>query len=596
MLLNAITACSHCNIKNRPFVVDSIARHGRSTGAAAGLQPFVDVSGGATMARGVFCLRRWTGAACLLFLCGIGAANALPAAPASVTAEDRGKQEAVRTGTSLERSHRWLDAIEHYEDALEEWPGCRDLKYGLRRSKIHFGIQRRYADKSFRERLQPQSRPEALDLFDEILHKVRTDYVEPVSSTSFVAHGTESLYLALSNDEFLERNLPHASERQIRDMRTILRDRFWNKPVSHRLHARRTVEQVCDIARDRLGLQGGTVVMEYIFGGCNALDDYSNYLTPGRLDDLYANIEGEFVGLGIEMKGEMGKGMLLVNVLPDSPAAEGGLLPGDYIVGIDGTDCRKMTTDAAASLLRGPSGSRVHLEFRRPLDDETLERSFTRRSVEVKSIPEARIVDERSGIGYIRMTGFQRTSPTEMDAALQKLDRQGMRALIWDLRGNPGGLLTAAVEVADRFIEEGLLVSTRGRSSDQNWRYSAHRPGTWNIPLVLLVDHGSASASEIVAGAIRDHNRGLIVGRTTYGKWSVQTILPVRDKTGLRLTTARFYSPSGKTLSKVGVEPDEPVELPDKRVTLYRGIAHNDLDEDVDLQKGLEILRRQLTR
>ena len=181
----------------------------------------------------------------------------------------------------------------------------------------------------------------------------------------------------------------------------------------------------------------------------------------------------------------------------------------------------------------------------------------------MKSIPIAQIVDPQHGIGYIRMTGFQSTSPRELDAALEKLSQQGMRALIWDLRGNPGGLLPAATSVLDRFIDSGVLVSTRGLASDQNSAYSATPHQKYNVPLVLLVDEDSASASEIVAGAVRDHKRGTIVGRQTYGKWCVQSIYHMPDGAGLRLTTAKFYSPNGNNYTKVGVKPDLTVPLSD---------------------------------
>lgn len=505
------------------------------------------------------------------------------------------RQTAVRNGVSLERAHRWIDAVQHYEKALESWPEDNDFKFGLRRSKIHFGIERRYSDRSFENGLVNKSRRDALILFDDILQKVRSNYVDVISNTSFVAHGTESLYLALSNDKFAQRNLSRASATQIARMRQILRDRYWNKPVSSQEEARRTVSEVCDLAESQIGLSSGAVVMEYLFGGCNSLDDYSNFLTPDRLEDLYGNIEGEFVGLGIEMKAETGKGLLLVNVLPESPASEGGMLAGEYIVSIDGADCREMTTDEAAKMLRGPSGSTVRLELQQPNTGRIRERAFARRAVVVRSIPVAEIIDQRNGVGYIQLAAFQKTSAQELDQALAKLERQGMRALIWDVRGNPGGLLTAAVEVLDRFIDDGVLVSTRGRSGDQNWSYSAHRSGTHNLPLVLLVDGDSASASEIVAGAVHDHQRGTIVGRQTYGKWSVQSIFPVRASTGMRLTTAKFYSPHGRTLGKIGVKPDVIVDLPEGQ-TQVRASTLEGLQNDLDIQRGLEVLRGQITQ
>ncbi|HEX6985199.1 MAG TPA: S41 family peptidase, partial [Planctomycetaceae bacterium] len=408
----------------------------------------------------------------------------------------------------------------------------------------------------------------ALALFEEIYAQVRGSYVDPVSATSFTAHGTESLYLALANEKFLARNLPRADAEAVARLRQTLRESYWNRNAEGAGRAKATILEVCRLARSTVGLGETAVIMEYVFGGCNALDDYSNYLTPDRLDDLYGNIEGEFVGLGIEMQAEAGRGMLLVNVLPESPAAAGGMKAGEYIVSIDGVDCRRMTTDEAAKLLRGPAGSTVELELAAAPDAAPRRGRFVRKPVVVKSVEMVHMVDPENGVGYLRMTGFQKTTAEELDAALAALKRQGMRKLIWDLRGNPGGLLTAAVEVLDRFIDEGVLVSTKGRSLDQNWTYSAHRSGTHtDVEIVLLVDGDSASASEIVAGAIRDHKRGVIVGRKTFGKWSVQSILPVRDKTGLRLTTAKFYSPSGQTLGKIGVKPD--VEVPEALVAGY---------------------------
>jgi carboxyl-terminal processing protease len=482
---------------------------------------------------------------------------------------------AVREGADLERARRWVEAIGHYEKALERFPENHQLIYGLRRSKIHFGIDRRYSDASFEQTLLRKSPNDALSLFEEIYDQVRSNYVDPVSVTSFTAHGTESLYLALANEKFLARNALRADSEAVTKLRQTLRESYWNRNVEGSGRARAAVIEVCRLARSSAGLSDTAVIMEYVFGGCNALDDYSNYLTPDRLDDLYGNIEGEFVGLGIEMQSEAGRGMLLVNVLPESPAAAGGMRAGEYIVSINGVDCRGMTTDEAAKLLRGPSGSTVDLELLASTESERRRGKFVRQAVVVRSVEKVQMLDPANGIGYLRMSGFQKTTAEELDAALATLKRQGMKKLVWDLRGNPGGLLTAAVEVLDRFITEGVLVSTKGRSLDQNWTYSAHRAGTHtDIEIVLLVDGDSASASEIVAGAIRDHKRGVIVGHKTFGKWSVQSILPVRDKTGLRLTTAKFYSPNGLTLGKVGVKPDR--ELPGvaggQHVAGFRGV------------------------
>ncbi len=513
------------------------------------------------------------------------------------TSHDATVESSIREGEDLERTRDWIKAIEHYEHVVKEHPENERLKYGLRRSKAQFSIDRRYADGSFENRLLRMSRSEALQVFDEVFETVRSNYVEPVSATSFVAHGTESLYLALANERFVHRHLEGVDPARITRMRSILVEQYWNRPISQPGGARYVVSEVCDIATREVGLSDSAVVYEYVFGGCNSLDDYSNFLTPDRHADLHDNIEGNFVGLGIELKSELGKGQLLVNVLPESPAAEGGMRPGDYITNIDGIDCSNMTTDEAAKLLRGPVGSSVRLTLLQRTDKQLHDGRFVRRPVHVKSVPVAKIIDRSEGIGYIQMTGFQKSSPDELREALSDLRRQGMRALIWDLRGNPGGLLTAAVEVLDEFLDQGVIVSTHGRGPGSDTVYSARNIGTDRLPLVLLVDGDSASASEIVAGAVHDYRRGTIVGRNTYGKWSVQTIFPLHGNMGLRLTTAKFYSPRGKTYGKIGIEPDVVVELPsEERMAFKNPAGEIDLNGDADLRKGLDILRSQITQ
>jgi carboxyl-terminal processing protease len=539
--------------------------------------------------------RRWWSIAVVALLCWAtptwswGAESKTVEAPAD-------ERAAVRRGVELERESRWLDAIEGYELWLKDWPNSDALQYGLRRAKTHFSIERRYADRSFNEELLVLSQREAFEHVTDVLDKIRQHYVDPVSETVFVAHGTESLYFALNNPKFLDRNCPTVSKEELQAVRNLLKKEYWNRRVLGSAGVQQTVFEISAMCQRELNCPPTAVVLEYAFGGCNALDDYSSYLTPSKLEDLYSGIEGEFVGIGIEMKSEQGKGLLLVNVLPESPAEEGGALMGDFISAINGIDCRTMSTEEAAGLLQGAPGSQVKLELTDSESGATRHATLTRRAVKVKSIAKAEIVDFEQGIGYIKMTGFQKNTAQELDAALMQLHREGMRALIWDLRGNPGGLLTAAVEVLDRFVDDGVLVSTRGRISEQNWSYSAQQPGTWSIPLVLLVDGDSASASEIVAGAVHDLNRGTVVGRKTYGKWSVQSILPGRGNSGMRLTTAKFYSPNGKTYGKIGLEPDVAVApwKPSGHQTGFRGVKS--VQDDRDVQTGIEQLRQKLAR
>ncbi len=221
--------------------------------------------------------------------------------PVDGTEEQAGKPDlsqypdaaaALKHGESLETGRQWPEAIEFYEAALEKWEGDEDLKYALRRTRIHFGIDRRYTDKSFEQRLLKKGRSETLDLYEDISARVQFEYVDSISVTKFVAHGTESLYMALGNERFLSRNIPNTAPENIRKVRDTLIQQYWNYPVDTRLDARNMIISVCELADRELSLSGTAVVMEYVFGGCNALDEYSNFLTPDRFNDLFGSIQG----------------------------------------------------------------------------------------------------------------------------------------------------------------------------------------------------------------------------------------------------------------------------------------------------------------
>lgn len=505
---------------------------------------------------------------------------------------------ALQTGEAFEKDRRWLDAIQHYDACLEKFPEDKGLTYALRRARIHHGIERRYADRSYEEMMTRRGKAELLNQWEEVCRQVQREYLEPISVTRFTSHGTESLYMALKNEEFLERNLPQRDTEAVNRVRQRLIAEYWNRPVENIAEARGLIGSVCEICRTELRLAPASVILEYVFGGCNALDDYSNLLTPDRYNDLFGSIQGELVGIGIEMKAVKGRGMQLMNVLINSPAEEGGLNPEDFIVSVDGQDCREMSTDEAAKLLRGPAGSMVTLGFENPSGVRKTG-EFVRRRVQIRSITRNVMLDPVQGIGYIRMEGFQDDTAQELDEALRSLERQGMRALVWDLRGNPGGLLDTAAAVVERFIDNGVLVSTRGRSEGQNQVFRAHGQSVRKYPLALIVDQNSASASEIVAGAIRDHERGVIVGRKTYGKWSVQTIVRMPGDSGLalRLTTARFYSPDDRNYSGKGLEPDVMVpQAESSQVTFFRNRTSEEINTDPDVVQAIEALETRMSR
>lgn len=524
--------------------------------------------------------RNWLGAALCLSLF-------ILIAPSLLAQESRSDaQTMAKLGTEMESRQNWREAVRHYKDSLKKFPDDPLLTRNLRRAQAQYAIERRYSDDTFRQQLKPLSRDAALQLFDDVLANTQTYFVEPINTSSLLAHGTESLWLALENRKFVDENLFGASSQKLQALQRKLYERYWNHNLTYSGQHRQMLNEVCDLCFREVGLEPGPVVMEYVFGLTNCLDDYSNVLTPGKRQDLYGNIKGEFVGIGIVMEAEGGRGMKLLQVLPSSPASEQGLRGGDYIVRVDDHDVRDMSTEEAANLLTGNSGSLVTLEISRDGRNQ-FKATCMRRAVQVKSIPVAKIIDATNGIAYLQMTGFQQDTVAELDAALRSLEQQGMKSLIWDLRGNPGGLLTAAVEVLDRFIAEGIIVETRGRVADQNVAYNAHRPGTRDVPIILLIDGMSASASEIVAGAIRDHKRGTIVGRTSYGKWSVQSIYDLRLGTAYRMTTAKFYSPKGTTWGKIGLKPDVLVKDGPERIQ----VGEVDLQNDPDLREAFRQLR-----
>ena len=309
------------------------------------------------------------------------------------------------------------------------------------------------------------------------------------------------------------------------------------------------------IAHSTLGVPPAITIMEMTAAAVGGLDEYSAFLTTGQLDDLYAQIEGNFVGLGVELKGA-DDGLLVVHVIPGSPAERAGLRAGDHVVGVGGRPLGGMNVDEAAQLLQGPEGSVVTLAVAR---GGSVARAMTvrREHVEVPSIEDVQLLDPATGVAYVKLTSFQKTTAADLETALRRLDMNGMRSLVIDLRGNPGGLLSAAVDVADLFLDRGLVVATRGRCPDEDFNYSATRSGTWRMPLVLVIDGDSASSSEIFAGAMRDHGRATLVGVRSYGKGSIQGIFPLDTAgVGLRLTTAKFFSPNGRPYSNVGVDPD----------------------------------------
>ncbi len=291
-----------------------------------------------------------------------------------------------------------------------------------------------------------------------------------------------------------------------------------------------------------------------INGMLNALDPHSSYLTPESYRELQVDTEGSFGGLGIEITVRDGL-LTVVAPIEDTPAYRAGVKAGDQIIKIEGEMTKDMSLVDAVKKMRGPRGSKITVSLRREGVSRLMDFHLTREVIKIQSVKSKTL---EKGYGYVRITQFQDRTGSDLDAALSKLaqENEKLEGLVVDLRNDPGGLLSQAVKVSDTFLDSGLIVYTEGRLDNQKQKYFAHQGGQTDIPLVVIVNGGSASASEIVAGALQDHGRAVVVGTKTFGKGSVQTILPMESGAALRLTTAMYFTPSGRSIQVTGITPD----------------------------------------
>ena len=507
-----------------------------------------------------FLARLTAGLACFYLATSGDAQVVSPAAPLEITEPQVDQQaEALTQGLEMEKEQLWSEAVRHYESASRDFPKNATLYQRLIISRLHYDVNRRYQDESFLASVRELSTNQALDLYSEVLANLNTHYVDNVDWQRIMIHGTAALEVALTEEKFVGRMLANAPAARIEAFRQSIHRKTRNRSTSTRFDLRGTVAFVAQVAQRELGLSGTATVLEFLGGTVSTLDPYTRLLSPNQLDEMFSNIEGNFVGLGIELK-TTGDSLQILSVIPKGPAQEAGILPGERIVRVEDAHTDKVSPEVVADLLRGLEHTYVSLTVIGK-DDQPREMSVQRRRVEVPCVENVRFVNVDKRVGYLRLTNFQKTTTRDVERALRDLHKQGMKSLIIDLRGNPGGLLSAAVEVADRFLHSGKIVTTRGRNARENFEYKAHSTNTWSVPLVVLIDNDSASASEIFAGAIADSKRGAIIGETSYGKGSVQGIFRMDTaKFGLCITTAKFYSPSGRAISRNGVVPTIEVQ------------------------------------
>jgi len=479
-------------------------------------------------------------------------------------------EQIIREGEALESKARWSEALAFYEAALRTYRNDATLMERYRIARFHSDVGRRYQDVSYLSLIRSLTVVETLNFFEDVMTRIQANHAIIPQWDQLFRHGIQSYRIALGNANFRSTvGLNHFSNEQIDAYLAGVQTTVNGWVIRNREDVKNGLFYIAEGAQDQIGLNPVVVMMELTCGIINSLDPNTAFLTPNQLNDKYASMSGSLVGLGVELRSDR-DALLIVRVIPGSPAEEAGLREGDRILTVDGTTTRGRDTESGANLLQGSEGTAVRLEIRSDgLGQRPREMSIIRRQIEVPSVEDVRMLNDT--LGYIKLSGFQSNTGFELTRALHDLTRQGMQCLVLDLRRNPGGLFQVGIEVANMFIEQGAIVRTQGRDRGLDSPYMATGWGTWRVPLIVLIDEESASAAEIVAGAIRDHNRGVLIGRRTYGKGTVQQILPVRTGatgnvlSGVKLTVEKFYSPLGWSYSGVGVTPHIAIQEEESR-------------------------------
>lgn len=462
-----------------------------------------------------------------------------------------------------EQQFDWDKACETYETIFRLERNVPELRqrylHALRRS----WQARRLRDPSFRKEVLSLEYGQVLRLFgviqDSLLnHSLDRKNVDP---GQLLRKGIEELSWALNDPYFCQQNMPSHKVGDARHFRDFM-VRTWGQPGNlNRAQVLKHVREITLAAQNRLQLPAAVAVMEIACGACYAFDDYTVYLTPSQLRELYDSLKGEYVGVGVTL-GTQGTKVVIAEVAAFSPAAEAMLNKDDQVLNIDKKAVAHLALEAAVDLLEGPVGSSVELDVYTPgMGMRTI--TLRRRALFVPSVT-AHMKTEV--VGYMHIACFQDTTLQEVDEALVGLVKSDMKALVLDLRGNTGGLFEVAVEVARRFLANGIVVSTQNEDTRLSTIYHSRNPGALGVPLVVLVDGDTASSAEVLAGALRDNKRGRLVGQTTFGKGCTQSILKLPAGAGgipaggLRITVARFYSPEGLPYTGRGVTPHMFVE------------------------------------
>ena len=427
---------------------------------------------------------------------------------------------------------------------------------------INRRVGSRYSDPRVIRFVQSIGMQQGASLYQECSQLIDSRHLKPTSYSLRIRQAVMNLTAAVKNPSFVQAWRINTAPQTIQQYQQTLQQMANARPVQSQSEAINFMYQVVNVSQSRLNIPAGVVIAEFVFGAAESLDKYSSFLPAtdqsaevDELEQQTATLDESIVGIGVEIK-MTEQGLRIVKILSGGPAEQAGLKSGDMILTINGQQTRGRNINQAVDLIAGQEGTPVMLGISRDGRPTSIVTLMRKRFV-VHTVNDVKMVDSANGIGYLKLDRFAAKSSQELDQALWKLHQQGMKVLIFDVRGNPGGLLTTAIEISNKFIPCGTIVSTRGRTSGDNTSESATYKQTWKIPVVVLIDGDSASASEIFAAAIQDNQRGLIVGTKSYGKGTVQTHFPLRSVSGnLKLTTAKFFSPQGREMAGQGVTPN----------------------------------------
>jgi carboxyl-terminal processing protease len=487
-----------------------------------------------------------------------------------------------------EDNGQWAKAIELYEQIPARERRGSEVQEHFQNCLRRVHQLRRHHDPTYRNQLLTLSWRDGLEVYGEVLAKLRLNYVdrEKVELTRLFRHGLEELRLALEDDAFCEEQMPATKLETVRAFQMDLNVYWGNRQIRNIRDAQEQAQLVAWSAEEKLSLRKTVVIFEFVCGACSGLDEYTHYLTPRELAEMNASWDGKLVGVGVEVASE-DQTLVITQVLPGSSARANGLKAGDRITRIGEYTTVNMPAESAAQLLKGEIDTTIDVEVSSEKQPPRLVQ-LKRQAVFVPSVMEPRFLDERREIGYVQLIAFQESTGLELDDAILRLQAAGMKVLILDLRGNPGGPFEMAVQVAERFLASGvMIVSTVGQIDghirDLNKTYYAHRDSVLAVPLVILIDAETASSAEMVAGALKENQRGQLVGQTTFGKGSIQRVdkLRMAPLAGLRMTVARFHSPTGRSYSGTGVTPQ----------VVIRADVSMELGQDAQLQAALDVAR-----